>query len=130
MDDAVGPKRILVIDDHDLVRNLVLAILQKAGFEALSASCGPEGLEMYEENMTDIACVLLDLSMPQMNGPEVLTRLKEIDNRVKVILMSAHDESAGAALIREAGAVGYLRKPFKPDALIKTVNDVVAIAGA
>ncbi len=126
MHEAARTQLVLVVDDHDLVRNLVVTILEKGGFEVLAAASGQQALEVYAERMDEIACVLLDLSMPKMSGPQVLEALKEHDPDVKVVLMSAHDESAGAVLIEEAGAIGYLRKPFRPEALVATVADVLA----
>ncbi len=106
---------VLVVDDHDLVRKMVVSSLVKEGFNVLSASSGLEALDMVREN-TLIRCLLLDLSMPNMSGEEVLEEVYRIRPKLAVLVYSAHEESAVAH--RLSGNVsGYLQKPFDPETL-------------
>ena len=125
MHEASQSSLVLVVDDHDLVRNLVVNILQSDGIETLAAANGKEALEHFDAQRERIGCVLLDLSMPGMNGPQVLKEIRARDPSRPVLMMSAHDESTAAILLPEVKPDGYLRKPFRPDELIATVRDIL-----
>ncbi len=75
----MNTKVVLVVDDHDLVRSLVVGILESNGFSALSATTGPEAIKLMRERNRDIGCVIQDLSMPQMSGEEVIVEFLEGD---------------------------------------------------
>jgi signal transduction histidine kinase len=106
------PARVLVVDDHADNRDLLARQLRRDGHEVVSAASGPEALELVAAREFDL--VLLDIMMPQMNGFEVLRRLKatEAAGRVPVIVISALDELDSVVRCIEAGAEDYLTKPF------------------
>ena len=81
-------RKVLVIDDEESVRRLIERFLDQLGHAALSATDGPSGLKLFAERFVTIDIVLLDLAMPHMSGPEVLTALRQIDPNVKVIISS------------------------------------------
>ena len=101
--------RVLVIDDDEMVLALVQRILSVEGFEALTTADGPQGLKIFKERRPDV--VLLDLALPGMNGLEVLRKIRQIDEKAKVIVVtgSGSDESAEVAL--RYGACDFVRKP-------------------
>lgn len=125
MEDGTINLSVLVVDDHDLVRNLVLSILESGGVTAIAAASGAEALERFDAERAHIGCVLLDLSMPGMNGPQVLAALRERDPELRVVLMTAHDEATADVLMPGVEPNGYLRKPFKPEKLIATVRELL-----
>ena len=108
---------ILVVDDHELVRNLVVGMLKNEGFEVLSAASGPEAIELVRQD-NDIGCVLQDLSMPRMSGEEVIAELKTIRSELPILVYSADDESVVAHRLAPLGVAGYIQKPFDPDVLV------------
>lgn len=110
----------MVVDDNDLVRDLVVEILEMAEFDVVHATTGRDALEIVAQDSVD--CVLLDYFMPEMNGPEVLAKLKEMNPDLHVIAMSAQPVSAGDYLSEKMGFDGYLRKPFMPDQLVEIVT--------
>lgn len=107
---------VLIIDDDDAIRALSQWVIQRAGYPALTARDGPEGLATFESNRESIGLVLLDLTMPRMTGAEVLGELQKLGIRVPIILITGYGEDA----VREderVGVRGVLQKPFTPDNL-------------
>jgi DNA-binding response OmpR family regulator len=101
--------RVLVIDDDEMVLALVQRILSLEGIETLTTADGPQGLAIFKERRPDV--VLLDLALPGMNGLEVLRKIRQLDEKAKVIVLtgSGSDESAEVAL--RYGACDFVRKP-------------------
>lgn len=117
-------KVTLVVDDHELVRNLVVSMLVNEGFNVLSAASGPEALELIRHH-SNIHCVLQDLSMPGMNGEEVIAEISRIRPELSVLVYSADDEAAVAHRLAPLGIAGYLQKPFDPQALMTQVRSLL-----
>jgi len=107
-----GEGRILIIDDESLVRDFTSEMLQLCGYEAVCVSGGPEGIALYREKGCDFKGVLLDISMPGMDGYETFRELKKIDSRVSVILISGFTGDKRIRAMTGEGAVGFLQKPF------------------
>lgn len=114
MDKAPATKgEILVVDDQGPVLDLVGNILAKHGYQARSASSGAQALEQVQAHLPDL--VLLDVSMPEMDGYELCRRLKA-DARARdipVLFISAHGEAADKLKAFAAGGVDYITKPFQ-----------------
>lgn len=115
--------RIVIADDHELVRLGLRAVFEEAGVEvAGEASGGVEAVEMVTALQPDV--LVLDLRMPDMGGVEVCTRLAQISPDVRIIVLSsfAADEDVFGAL--SAGACSYIMKDVSPDALVAAVRGV------
>ena len=109
---------VLVVDDEALVRSATRRILSRSGHEVLTASDGFEALELYRENAGRIGCVLLDLTMPRMDGIETLAGLRCIDPAVKVLIVSGLQQSELEARFEAIEQpTGFIRKPFRLEAL-------------
>lgn len=117
--------RVLLIDDHALVRRGLEELLQSRGIEIVgSAGSGEEGIELATTLQPDI--ILLDIKMPGMNGLDTLSRLRELENTIPVLMLSmSRDEEDLARALRD-GARGYLLKDMDPDELIPALNDALA----
>ena len=117
--------RVLLIDDHALVRRGLEELLQSRGIDVVgSAGGGEEGIELATSLQPDI--ILLDIKMPGMNGLETLSRLRELENNIPVLMLSmSRDEEDLARALRD-GARGYLLKDMDPDELIPALNDALA----
>jgi len=118
--------RILVIDDEEIVRISCRKCLTPEGYEVDVASNGFEGMEMSERNPYDL--ILTDLKMPDMDGMEFLGKIKERKPQAKVIMITGYSTAENAARSIEAGAWGYIEKPFTPDTLITAVKEALAPA--
>lgn len=116
--------RILLIDDHALVRKGLEALLQSRGIEIAGAvGSGKEGIEKAISLKPDI--ILLDVNMPEMSGVETLLKLREqgIDAPVLMLTMSRDEKDLEGAL--RAGAQGYLLKDMDPEELVPALNDAI-----
>jgi DNA-binding NtrC family response regulator len=112
--------RILVIDDEDIVRISCDRALSPEGFEVVMAKSGFEGLELLEKEKFDL--VLSDLKMPDMDGIEVLKKIKEQWPDVEVIIITGYQTVDTAVKSIKLGAYDYIEKPFSPDVLITAVT--------
>ncbi len=107
-----GSGTILLVDDEEMIINVGVQILEKMGYEVLTARQGREAIEVYQQNRQKVVMVILDLIMPGMGGGEVYDRLKEIDPNVKVLLSSGYSLDGQATEILKRGCDGFIQKPF------------------
>jgi len=117
--------KILVIDDEDIVRLSCSRSLVPEGYELKMAKNGPEGLKMLEEEAFDL--VLTDLKMPNMDGIEVLGTIKTKWPKTDVVIVTGYQTVETAVKAIKLGAFDYIEKPFTPDSLIATVENVFRI---
>lgn len=116
--------KILVVDDSALSRRTMRRILESGGYEVLEAEDGMTALEVYFLEKPDL--VLLDLVMKGMYGLDVLGKLREMDPKALVVVASADIQSSTRKLANEAGALGFITKPFVSDEVITTVEAALA----
>jgi Response regulator containing CheY-like receiver, AAA-type ATPase, and DNA-binding domains len=117
-------KAILVVDDAAFMRMMIKDVLVKNSFDiAGEASDGLIALEKYKELKPD--AVLLDITMPNMNGLETLIELKKIDPNAKVIICSAMGQESMVIDAIKSGASDFIVKPFQGDRLVKAVTKVL-----
>jgi two-component system invasion response regulator UvrY len=114
--------RILIADDHPIVRRGLRQILEETRFviSVDEASNGREAIELVKKGKFDI--VLLDISMPGMNGLEVLEELKKLKPSMPVLMLSIYPEEDYAVRALKAGASGYLTKKSAPDELVIAIK--------
>lgn len=117
---------VVLVDDVAGIRSLMSSILEETGeYEVIGeASSGEEGIEVARETEPDL--VLLDLSMPRMDGLEALPRIREVTPESEVVIYSGFQEKEMAAAAKERGAVGYIEKGGKPDEIIKELDGLLA----
>jgi CheY-like chemotaxis protein len=118
--------RILVIDDEEVLRKIVRVVLEVAGYEVLEAVNGAAGLRREREQGADL--VLVDIFMPEMDGLEVIRRLRADSPQTRIIAMSGGGKSGQMDMLTAAAALGAsrtLRKPFEPRELLAVVGDVL-----
>jgi len=120
-----GSGTVLVVDDEEIVRGVAREMLTERGFEVLTANDGRAGVELFKARSDDIVAVLLDLTMPEMGGEETLEAIRGIRPDAKVILSSGYAEEDLKKRFAGKGATGLLHKPFKVDALVKKLRDVL-----
>ena len=106
---------ILVIEDNEDLSFTISKVLQKEGYRVFAAKSGEEGLPTLRKELVDL--ILLDLKLPKMNGLEVLSRAKEIDSDLAVIMMTASTDVKPAIEAMKMGALDYLMKPFELEEL-------------
>ena len=115
--------KILVVDDEAEIRSLLAAVLQSKGYEVVTAEDGAAALQAVPRERP--AVILMDLSMPRMNGMDALPEIKRVDAEVPVIICTAHADLATAVRAMKLGAYDYLTKPFDVELLILTIERAV-----
>ncbi len=114
---------VLVVDDKEMLRDSVGVTLQRAGHTVIAAPGGEAALEIIARKRPD--AVITDLKMPGMTGLELLERIREIDDELPVVLMTAFGTIETAVKAMNAGAFTYLTKPFEGDELIISVKRAI-----
>lgn len=116
---------ILIVDDEEMLRNMLEDTLVSDDHSIISCPSGEEALEIYRKDGGRIDIVILDMVMPGLDGFETFTRLKEIDPRVKVLVSSGFNMKKDFKKLRDAGALGFLKKPYKMNELRKQLKNIL-----
>ena len=119
--------KILVAEDDQDIRELIVLTLQFSGFEVESVEDGAAAVSTVQSGEGQYDLILMDVRMPHMTGYEACRRIKELDiaKHIPVIFLSAKGQEAEVQTGLDAGAEMYILKPFAPDELIDTVKKMV-----
>ena len=120
-----GTETILLVDDEDMIWDVVIDTLMNLGYTVILAANGRDAVETYSSNPGGFDLVIMDMVMPEMNGREAFECLKRLDPNVKVLMSSGYLQDEDAHYMMEAGAVGFLRKPYKLTDLAKMVRELL-----
>ena len=124
--DTSGPKTVLLIDDDESLRRVVEYNLHEDGHRVLTAVDGTSGWQTFQAEAVDL--VLTDVRMPEMDGLELLTRIKTIQPDLPVIMLTAHGTINSAVEAMKLGAFDYLTKPFNREQLKAAVRKALEVA--
>lgn len=116
--------KILIVDDSALSRRTLRRIVESAGYEVVEADDGMAALEIFFLEKPRL--VLLDLVMKGMYGLDVLLKLREMDPQVRVVVASADIQSSTRQMADEAGALGFINKPFVSEQVIAAIESALA----
>jgi len=120
-----GAETVLVVDDEDFIRYLLQRALEDAGYTVLLAEDGPQALELYRARGPEIDLVILDMGLPQVSGRQVFHHLRQLDPNAVVLISSGYAEDDQARAMIEAGARGFLAKPYDLNELLSKVRQVL-----
>jgi two-component system, cell cycle response regulator len=120
--------RVLTVDDSRAVRSIVRKQIIEMGFEPVEAEDGQQGLAKLEEGTIDL--VLLDVTMPVMDGPTMLAKMRELGNKTPVIMLTSESKRSIVAGAMKLGIDDYILKPFKPEELKAKMLQVIGAADA
>ena len=117
-------KRILLAEDEDILRMLVMDILDEEDYEVDEAADGMEAMALYKENAYDL--IILDYMMPGYTGLEVIEKIRamEGESRGKIMMLSAKSQQYEQERILEAGADYFMAKPFSPLKLLEKIGEI------
>src|SRR5690606_7171687 len=118
-------ERILVVDDEVGIRTVTGAMLRKSGYRVLQAGEGTEALALYAQHSTDIAVVLTDLMMPNVDGLTLIRALRKMNPGIRVIASSGQGQDARLAELRALNPNAFLAKPFSREKLLGTLRAVL-----
>jgi signal transduction histidine kinase len=120
-----GTGSVLVVDDESVVLRVAKAVLEQNGYTALMASGGEEAVEILRRERNRISLVVLDLSMPDMSGHDVLPRLRAVDPRIKVVISSGYSETETMRLFAGQSLSGFIQKPYTGVQLARKVKEAI-----
>jgi CheY-like chemotaxis protein len=124
-----GHETILLIDDEQIVRDLAKHCLERQGYEVLVAENGAAAIEAVRSEGSRIQLAVLDLSMPDMSGAEVLPHLRQLSPDLPVIVSSGYTEEEALRLFRGARISGFIQKPYSAQDLARTIKSAFGDAG-
>ncbi|NUN69155.1 MAG: PAS domain S-box protein [Bacteroidetes bacterium] len=119
------PATVLIVDDEEMLREILVESLREEGFETLSAVDGIDALRVYAEHRGRIALVITDLGMPNMGGEELFAKLHSMDPAVKVIVSSGFLDSTSRSELLQRGIRDVVTKPYKFDQIISVIQRVL-----
>ena len=114
-----------MVEDEDYLRETCQEIFAEFGYTVHTAANGEEALRKVTEHGAGIHCVLLDLTMPQMDGEETLHELRRIDAKVRVVISSGYTEAEIAPQFAGKPLFGFLQKPYTLNALTQCLRDAM-----
>ena len=117
-------KKILVIDDSETIRQQVRQALGATGYEIIEAVDGIDGLEMLR-TLTDLDMALCDVNMPRMNGLDMIAEVQRSGHKIPILMLTTEGQPSLIRRAREAGAKGWIVKPFKPELLVAAVTKLI-----
>ena len=120
-----GEGCVLVVDDEESVRSAAAIMLRKLGFEVALAADGREGVKAFRDEPERFALVIMDLTMPHMDGETAFTELRRIRGNVRVVLMSGFNEQEAISRFTGKGLASFLQKPFGFEELNRVLQAVV-----
>jgi CheY-like chemotaxis protein len=118
-----GQGTVLVVDDEETVRTVTARILETLGFAVVLACDGREGLETYRREPSRFTIVLLDLTMPHMDGEETFRQLRHLNPGVRVVLMSGFNQQEAVSRFTGKGLAGFVQKPFEVGSIMTAVRE-------
>jgi len=120
-----GEGVVLVVDDEATIRDVATMMLEEMGFSTLMAVDGQDAVAVYRQHAVEIVAVLLDMTMPKMDGSECFHALRALNPDVKVVLSSGYSEEEATTRFIGKGLAGFLQKPYSPEDLRATMTSVL-----
>lgn len=118
--------KVLIVDDAKTIRQQVNFTLKKGGYDVVEAEDGIDGINKLKENR-DIALIVSDINMPNLNGLEMVKQINEDPNlpHPPILILTTEGASEYVAQAKAAGAKGWIIKPFKPESLIEAIKKLI-----
>ncbi|MEK7263201.1 MAG: ATP-binding protein, partial [Bacteroidota bacterium] len=120
-----GSETILLVEDEESLMEVLVSLLEEAGYNVISAEDGEEAVAMFSEFHKDIAIVVSDLGLPRLSGWEAYLKMKEIQPRIKAILASGYLDPAIRAQMNKEGVRDFMQKPYDPQAILQKIREVI-----
>jgi len=116
---------VLLVDDDETVRQVGRTILQRYGFTVFTAVDGADGVEVFEKHADEIDVVILDMTMPNMNGEEAYRAMCKVRPNVRALLSSGYSEQEATSKFSDAGLAGFIQKPYHAAELTSKLTEVL-----
>ena len=115
----------MLVEDNSTNQLIAKSVLKQAGIEAITAADGQIGVELFEENQSDLDLVLMDLHMPIMNGYEAAQKIRQINSSIPIVAMTADVIMDVKEKCEQSGMNDYISKPFDPEKMIDKVKLII-----
>jgi two-component system cell cycle sensor histidine kinase/response regulator CckA len=122
---ARGEGLVLVVDDEPELRQLTTDILESGGYRVVTAADGQEGVDLFRRRRDEIAAVLLDMTMPVMNGVDAFRAMRECQADLRVLVSSGYTEKEAVNRFRGDGPAGFIQKPYTAAELLQAIGEVL-----
>jgi PAS domain S-box-containing protein len=120
-----GNGTVLLIDDEEVVRTVTKRMLERFGYTPLVAEDGASGLQLLRAHCDEVACILLDMTMPRMSGEETYLEIQKVKPNAKVLLMSGYTETEATRRFKNNGPADFMQKPYTPEELQEKLHAVM-----
>lgn len=120
-----GTDTVLVIEDEEMLRDLLVSILESKGYKVLTARDGEEGVQTFRKHEDRIALVLSDLGLPKLSGEEIVSYIKQIDPSAKIVITSGFIDPDVRSGLESAGVRDFIQKPYRAHEVLKVVRAVI-----
>ncbi|MFM1847198.1 MAG: hypothetical protein RL417_672 [Pseudomonadota bacterium] len=120
-----GNPLVLIVDDDELMREVCSVMISEAGGKVVTAVDGVDGVERFAEDPKAIRCVVMDYSMPRMNGVETFIGMQRMNPDLKCIMVSGLLPTPEVEELCKTGELLFLRKPFRAEELVSALNRVI-----
>jgi PAS domain S-box-containing protein len=120
-----GRGLVLLADDEESIRSMGRRMLEKAGFEVLTAADGREAVEVFQKHHSTIRIVILDMTMPHLDGEACFREMRRVNPQVKVIMTSGYNEQDVISRFVGKGLAGFVQKPYKSSDLLPKLREVL-----
>jgi CheY-like chemotaxis protein len=124
-DPTKRKQSILIVDDEPMALTLIQRILTEAGYHVVTAQSGFECLDLFRKCPSDFDLILLDLTMPFMDGEETFGKLREVRANMPVVFCTGFIQQERLKRLMDLGLTGFLRKPIAPDEIVSLVRSVL-----
>ncbi|MFK7159861.1 response regulator [Marinospirillum sp. MEB164] len=115
-----APIRVIIADDTSIMRSLLRQILKDRGFQVVAeAGNGVDAVQLVKQHKPQVVC--LDIEMPEMSGLEALVKIRKMDEPPEVIMVTGDSQAASVQQAMQAGARGYILKPFQADKIVSSI---------
>jgi len=123
---AQSKKTILVVEDDEMLRELVIGVLEENGYSVLTAVDGLMAVDQYRLHQQQISLVLSDMGLPKLGGWEAYLQMKEINPNVKTIMASGYFDPKMREEMMRAGALDFVQKPYVMNEVLQKIHDAIA----
>lgn len=121
-----GAETILLVDDEDAVRRLMVAVMEKYGYHLLQAATGEEALDVWKRHHSEIKVLVTDMVMPgDLNGWELAQQLLDVQPELKVVYTSGYDAKLAAEVFKITSEIIFLQKPYRAERLAAAVREAL-----
>ncbi|TAN24591.1 MAG: response regulator [Acidobacteria bacterium] len=125
---AAAKETVLLAEDEEIVRRLVVELLLRAGFQVLAAANGELALETARTYAGPIHLLISDVAMPAMTGLELARRIGNLYPQIKILLVSGYSDPAAIDDLKQQAGFAYLRKPFTPQMLLEQARALLEVS--